>query len=69
MNAQQKTIFSKMVKTAKALPVADLKEQAKRLYSDFSEHAGLMFTVVLTALEEKTEQAYYLAFCNDLENA
>lgn len=69
MNAQQKTIFAKMVKTAKTLPVADLKEQAKRLYSDFSEHAGLMFTVVLTALEEKTEQAEYLAFCNELEAA
>ena len=64
MTANQ--IYNKMIETAKILPATELKKQIAIFLADTSEDAGLMFNVLLTALEEKIPEAEYVAFCASL---
>ena len=64
MTANQ--IYNKMIETAKILPVSELKKQIAVFMADTSEDAGLMFNVLLTALETKMPEAEYVAFCASL---
>lgn len=62
MTANQ--IYKKMVSTAQSLSAQELKDQAVKLMNDSTEGAGIMFNVVLTALESKMPESEYVEFCN-----
>lgn len=48
------------------LAVAQLKEMAARLMSDYREGTDLVFQVVMGALETRLPEAEFLAFCDSL---
>lgn len=62
MTANQ--IYKKMIATAQALPVTELKSQIIKLMDDTSDSAGTLFNVRLTALEGKISESEYVEFCN-----
>lgn len=64
MNANQ--IYKKMISVAQSLSVEALKAEIKKWMSDTSDDAGVMFNVLLTALENKMPEADYVAFCDAL---
>lgn len=59
-------IYSKMIATASALSVDQLQVQVKKYMADTSEGAGIVFNVLLTALEEKMDEGEYIDFCDAL---
>ena len=64
MSAKQ--IYKTMVSTAETLSIEELKLQVAKYMNEFSDEAGTMFNVMLTALENKMPEAEYTDFCNSL---
>ena len=63
---QANQIYKKLVTTASVLSVDTLKSEVVAWMANTSDEAGVMFNVLLTALENKMPEAEYIAFCDAL---
>lgn len=64
MTANQ--IYKKMVSTASALPVSELKIQIAKFMHDTTDGATTIFSALLDALETKVSEAEFCEFCDAL---
>jgi hypothetical protein len=64
MTANQ--IYKKMIATAAALPVSELKIQIAKFMNDTTDGATTIFSALLDALEGKVSESEFVEFCESL---
>jgi hypothetical protein len=60
------TKLEKMTTIANQMSVADLKEQAIKMFNSMESHAGDVLNSLLNALESKVSEDEFTSFCESM---